>query len=187
MSIKNTQTEKNLLKAFAGESQARNRYTYYAEQARKEGFMRIAAQFEETANQEKEHAKRFFSFLEGGNVEIAASFPAGKVMSTLENLQAAASGEHEEHSMLYPAFATTARQEGFEAIAKLFEFVSNAEKQHEQQFLNFAESVKANTVFSKSVRVKWRCLNCGYTHESTDAPKACPACAQPQAFFEVLE
>lgn len=186
MSLKGTQTEKNLLKAFAGESQARNRYTYYASQARKEGLMRIAAQFEETANQEKEHAKRFFSFLEGGDVEISASFPAGKIGTTLENLQAAACGEHEEYSALYPAFAQTARQEGFEAVAKLFDFISIAEKQHEKQFLHFAENVKNNRVFNSDVKVTWRCLNCGYTHEGADAPKACPACAHSQAYFEVL-
>lgn len=187
MSIKNTQTEKNLLKAFAGESQARNRYTYYAGQARKEGLMQIAAQFEETANQEKEHAKRFFSFLEGGEVEITASFPAGKILNTLENLEAAASGEHEEHSMLYPSFAKTAHEEGFEEIAKLFEFVAIAEKQHERQFLNFAKNVKNNNVFSRDNKVTWRCLNCGYIHEDTDAPTACPACAHPQAYFEILK
>lgn len=186
MSLKGTQTEKNLLKAFAGESQARNRYTYYAGQARKEGLMRIAAQFEETANQEKEHAKRFFSFLEGGDVEISASFPAGKIGTTLENLQAAACGEHEEYSVLYPSFAQTARQEGFEAVAKLFDSISIAEKQHEKQFLHFAENVKNNRVFNSEVKVTWRCLNCGYTHEGVDAPKACPACAHAQAYFEAL-
>lgn len=186
MSLKGTQTEKNLLQAFAGESQARNRYTYYANQARKEGLMRVAVQFEETANQEKEHAKRFFSFLEGGNVEITASFPAGKIASTFENLQAAAIGEHEEHSVLYPSFAQTARDEGFEAIAKVFEFISIAEKQHERQFLDFADSIKNNRVFEKDGKVTWHCLNCGYVHEGVDAPKACPACAHPQGFFEVL-
>lgn len=185
-SLKGTQTEKNLLKAFAGESQARNRYTYYADQAKKEGLMRVAAQFEETAAQEKEHAKRFFSFLEGGEVEITASFPAGKVVNTLENLQAAVLGEHEEHSALYPSFAQTARQEGFEAIAKLFEFISIAEKQHEKQFFAFAENLKNDTMFKRDTKVTWRCLNCGYTHESVEAPKACPACTHSQAFFEVL-
>ena len=186
MSIKGTQTEKNLLKAFAGESQARNRYTYFASQARKEGLMQIALQFEETANQEKEHAKRFFSYLEGGMVEITASFPAGKIENTLENLQASAAGENEEHSKLYPAFAQTAREEGFEAIAKLFEFVSNAEKQHERQFLNFAETLKNNSMFTREITVTWRCLNCGYTYEGKIAPSVCPACKHPQAFFEVL-
>lgn len=186
MSLKGTVTEKNLMKAFAGESQARNRYTYFAGQARKEGMMQIAAQFEETANQEKEHAKRFFSLLEGGEVEITAAFPAGKIGTTLENLQAAACGEHEEHSVLYPAFAQTARQEGVEEVAKLFESVTVAEKQHEKQFLRFAESVKNNLVFSRETEVTWRCLNCGYTHDGVEAPKSCPACAHSQAYFEVL-
>ena len=184
MLLKGTQTEKNLLKAFAGESQARNRYTYYAGQARKEGLIRIACQFEETANQEKEHAKRFFSFLEGGSVEISAAFPAGKIGTTLENLQAAAAGEHEEYSALYPSFAQTARQEGFEIVAKLFESVSIAEKQHEKQFLNFADNVKNNLVFNSNTKATWRCLNCGYIHEGVEAPQVCPACAHAQAFFE---
>lgn len=186
MSIKGTQTEKNLMKAFAGESQARNRYTYYASQAKKEGLMQIAAQFEETADQEKEHAKRFFSFLnDSGVIEITASFPTTKG-DTLTNLQAAASGENEEHSVLYPAFAQTAREEGFEAIAKLFEFISIAEKQHEKQFLHFADNIKSNKVFAREAKVTWRCLNCGYVHESLSAPQACPACAHPQAYFGVL-
>lgn len=184
--IKNTNTEKNLLHAFAGESQARNRYTYYAGQARREGFMQIAAKFEEIASQEKEHAKRFFLFLEGGEAEISVSFPAGKIANTLENLQAAASGEHEEYSVLYPSFAQNARKEGFEEIAKLFELISIAEKQHESQFVVFAENIKNGHIFSRPVKVIWRCLNCGYTHEDFIAPKNCPACLHPQAFFEVL-
>lgn len=185
MVVKGTQTEQNLLKAFAGESQARNRYTYFAGQARKEGFVRIAVQFEETANQEKEHAKRFFSFLEGGDVEIVAMYPAGKIATTLENLRSAANGEHEEYSALYPSFAKIAREEGFEAIAKVFEFVSVAEKQHERQFLNFAADVENNRVFKKDTLVTWHCLNCGYVHEGLEAPKACPACAHPQSYFGV--
>ncbi|MEI8055084.1 MAG: rubrerythrin family protein [bacterium] len=184
--IKNTNTEKNLLHAFAGESQARNRYTYYAGQARREGFVQIAAKFEEIASQEKEHAKRFFSFLEGGEVEISVSFPAGKIASTLENLQAAANGEHEEYSVLYPSFAQIARKEGFEEIVKLFELISIAEKQHESQFVVFAENIKNGHIFSRPVKVIWHCLNCGYTHEDFIAPKNCPACLHPQAFFEVL-
>ena len=185
MHLKGSQTEKNLLKAFAGESQARNRYTYFAGQARKEGMIRIALQFEETANQEREHAKRFFSLLEGGSVEITASFPAGRIATTLENLQAAAAGEHEEYSTLYPSFAQVAQAEGFAEAAKLFEMVSVAEKQHERQFLNFADRVKNNLVFKSNAKVTWRCLNCGYIHEGTEAPHRCPACLHAQAFFEL--
>lgn len=186
-SIKNTQTEKNLLKAFAGESQARNRYTYYAGQARKEGLMKVAAQFEETANQEKEHAKRFFSFLEGGMVEISASFPAGKILSTMDNLKAAAHGENEEYTDLYPLFAKTARDEGFEAVAKLFESIAVAEKQHEHQFLVLLDLIQKGQMFKRVTETKWRCLNCGFTHEGLEAPIACPACAHPQAFFETIK
>lgn len=186
MSIKGTETEKNLLKSFAGESQARNRYTFFSSKARDEGFMEIAALFEEIANQEKEHGKRFFSFLEGRRVEITASFPAAKIGTTLENLQAAAAGEHEEYSELYPTFAKVARAEGFEEIAKLFEAVSIAERHHEQRFLQFAETIKDNQVFKRNVKVKWCCLNCGYVHEGVEAPESCPSCAHPQAYFMVL-
>ena len=186
MSIKGTQTEKNLLKSFAGESQARNRYTYFASKARKEGFVRIAMQFEETANQEKEHAKRFFSFLEGGMMEITAEYPAGIVGSTLENLKAAAMGENEEHSKLYPGFAKVAREEGFEEIAQLFEAVSVAEVQHEKQFLSFAKTLENGQTFKRDVEVTWRCLNCGYPYKGVEAPASCPACKHPQAYFEVL-
>ena len=185
-SIKGTRTEKNLLTAFAGESQARNRYTYFAGQARKEGFIQIADIFAETANQEKEHAKRFFSFLEGGEVKVEWPFPAGVIGSTAENLRAAAGGEHEEWSALYPGFAKTARQEGLETIAQLFEAVSVAERQHEKRYLGLLANVKAGTVFKRKEKVVWRCRNCGYLHEGTEAPALCPACAHPQAHFELL-
>jgi rubrerythrin len=185
-SIKGTETEKNLLAAFAGESQARNRYTYFASKAKKEGFVQIADVFEETANQEKEHAKRFFSFLEGGAVEIQAAYPAGVVGTTLENLKAAAAGEHEEHTELYPGFAKVAREEGFEQVAVLFEKVSVAEKQHEKRYNDLAANVEAGRVFKRDESVVWRCRNCGYLHEGTEAPEVCPACAHPQAHFELL-
>lgn len=185
-SIKNTETEKNLLKAFAGESQARNRYTYFAGVARKEGYVQIADIFEETATQEKEHAKRFFKFLEGGTPEITVSYPAGVIGNTAENLKASAGGEHEEWSDLYPVFAATARKEGFEAVAMVFEKISIAEKQHEKRFLGFLKNVEEGTVFKKNEKTVWRCRNCGFVHEGTDALQACPACAHPQAHFEVL-
>jgi len=185
-SVKGTQTEKNLLGAFAGESQARNRYTYFSSQARKEGFIQIADIFAETADQEKEHAKRFFSFLEGGDVEIQAAFPAGIIGTTAQNLKAAAGGEHHEWSSLYPGFAKVARQEGFEPIANLFEAVSVAEKQHEKRYLGLLANVEAGTVFKKANRVVWRCRNCGYLHEGPEAPALCPSCDHPQAHFELL-
>ncbi len=184
--IKGTATEKNLLKAFAGESQARNRYTYFASVAKKEGYVQIADIFEETANQEKEHAKRFFSFLEGGMTEITAMYPAGITGTTAENLKAAAGGEHEEWTDLYPGFAQVAREEGFEAVAKLFEFVCVAEKQHEKRYLGLLKNLENSTVFKKDKSVVWRCRNCGYLHEGDTAPGACPACAHPQAYFELL-
>jgi rubrerythrin len=186
MSIKGTKTEKNLLKSFAGESQARNRYTYFASKAKKEGYVQIASIFEETANQEKEHAKRFFKFLEGGMVEIQAMYPAGTIGSTLENLTEAANGEHEEWAELYPAFAATAREEGFEEVAKVFEAVSIAEKQHEKRYADLKKNIEGGTVFQKSGAVVWRCRNCGYIHEGNQAETVCPACAHPQAHFEVL-
>jgi len=185
-SLKGTQTEKHLLMAFAGESQARNRYTYAAGKARKEGFVQIADIFEETANQEKEHAKRFFKFLEGGELEITAAFPAGTIGTTAENLTAAAEGEHYEHTEMYPGFAKIAREEGFEAVAMVFEAVAVAEKQHEKRFNGLLDNVKAGTVFKKETSVVWRCRNCGYIHEGAEAPQACPACAHPQAHFELL-
>ena len=184
--LKGTQTEKNLLTAFAGESQARNRYSYFASKAKKEGYVQIAQVFEETANQEKEHAKRFFKFLEGGEVEITGAFPAGVIGTTLENLKEAAAGEHYEQSEMYPGFAKTAREEGFEAVAMVFEAVSVAERQHEKRYVELAENVEKDKVFKKGETVKWRCINCGYVHEGEEAPLACPACAHPQAYFELL-
>ncbi len=186
MELKGSRTEKNLTTAFAGESQARNRYTYFASQARKEGYVQIALIFEETANQEKEHANRFFSFLKGGEAEVTASFPAGVVGTTAENLKAAAGGEHCEWTEMYPGFAKAARGEGFEAVARVFEAISVAEKQHEKRYLGLLANVTGGTVFKKPKPVVWRCINCGYLHEGEDAPKACPACAHPQSFYEVL-
>lgn len=186
MDLKGSQTEKNLLIAFAGESQARNRYNYAASAARKEGFVQIADIFEETANQEKEHAKRFFKFLKGGDVEITAAYPAGVIGNTAENLKAAADGEHHEWSSMYPEFAQIARQEGFDSIANVFDAVSVAEKQHEKRYRDLLANVEAGTVFMKDKKVVWRCINCGYLHEGEEAPKSCPACAHPQAHFELL-
>ena len=184
--IRGTKTEKNLLAAFAGESQARNRYTYFAGKAKKEGYEQIAFIFEETANQEKEHAKRFFNFLEGGEAEIIASFPAGKIGTTLENLKAAAAGEKHEHTNLYPSFAKTAREEGFDAIAVVFEKISVAEKQHEKRYRDLAVNIEAGRVFKRKEKTVWRCRNCGYLHEGNNAPDLCPACAHPKAHFELL-
>jgi len=184
--IKGSETEKNLLKSFAGESQARNRYTYFSSKARKEGLVQIANIFEETANQEKEHAKRFFSQLEGGDLVIEAAFPAGIIAGTVENLKAAAAGEHYEWTELYPGFAKIARQEGFENAAKIWEAVSNAEKQHEKRYLGLMKNVQSSKVFRKDSPVVWRCLNCGYLHEGLDAPESCPSCAHPKGYFEVL-
>lgn len=184
-SLKGTKTEQNLLKAFAGESQARNRYTYFASVAKKEGYEQIAAIFEETANQEKEHAKRFFKFLEGGMVEITASFPAGIIGKTAENLAAAAAGENEEWSALYPEFAQIAREEGFEKIADAFEKIATVEYQHEKRYRELLANVENGTVFKKDQKVFWQCRNCGYVHEGETAPDVCPACVHPQAYFEV--
>ena len=186
MDFKGSRTERNLLVAFAGESQARNRYTYFASKARKEGFVAIAMAFEETADQEKEHAKRFFNLLQGGDVEVIAAFPAGVVGTTAENLRAAADGEHHEWSSMYPEFARTAREEGFAAAALILEAISVAEKNHERRYLKLLADVEAGQVFQKDQPVQWRCLNCGYVHEGAQAPGACPACAHPQAYFEVL-
>jgi rubrerythrin len=185
-SLKGTRTEKNLLTAFAGESQARNRYTYFASKAKKEGFVQIADIFEETANQEKEHAKRFFKFLEGGEVEIQGAFPAGVIGSTAENLKEAAGGEHHEWESMYPEFAAIAKEEGFKLISKVFEAVAVAEKQHEKRYLGLLANVEAGTVFKKKEKVVWRCRNCGYLHEGEQAPVECLACAHPQAHFELL-
>ncbi len=186
MKLGGTQTEKNILTAFAGESQARNRYTYFASQARKEGFEQIGWIFEETANQEKEHAKRLFKLLEGSEVTIHAAFPAGVIAKTSENLKAAAGGEHYEWQEMYPTFGKVAREEGREDIAKIFESIAVAEKQHEKRYLALLANVDAGMVFRKTKPVVWRCRNCGYLHEGIEAPKACPACAHPQAHFEVL-
>jgi len=185
-SVKGTQTEKNLLKSFAGESQARNRYTYFAGVARKDGFVQIADIFEETASQEKEHAKRFFKFLEGGDLEITACFPAGKTGTTAENLLAAANGEHEEYTLLYPAFAAVAMEEGFVDIAAVWTAISVAEKQHEKRYRDLLANIEADRVFKRDQPVAWRCRNCGYLHTADAAPDCCPACVHPKAHFELL-
>lgn len=184
-SVKGTQTEKNLCISFAGESQARMRYTYFASQAKKDGFEQISAIFLETAEQEKEHAKRMFKFLEGGMVEITASYPAGVIGATLENLKAAAAGENEEWTTDYPKFADIAEAEGFPAIAKMYREIAVAEKAHEERYLAFVKNIEANTVFEKEETVVWQCRNCGYIFEGKTAPQNCPACLHPQAYFEV--
>ena len=186
MDLKGSKTEKNLLTAFAGESQARNRYTYFASQAKKEGLVQISHIFEETANQEKEHAKRLFKLLEGGEVEITGSFPAGVIGSTLENLKEAAAGENYEHTDMYPGFAEVARGEGFDAIASVFESIAVAEKQHEKRYLDLAANIEADRVFKRDTEVVWRCRNCGYLDKGKEAPESCPACDHPQAHFELL-
>lgn len=186
MGLKGTQTEKNLLTAFAGESQARNRYTYFASAAKKEGYVQISKIFEETASQEKEHAKRFFKFLEGGMAEVHGTFPAGRIGTTVENLTEAAAGEKDEWSEMYPGFATIAREEGFEEIAKVFEAVSVAEKQHEKRYNDLKANIEAGRVFTRAESVTWRCLNCGYLHTGMEAPEKCAACNHPRAFFELL-
>ena len=185
-SLKGTQTEKNLLTAFAGESQARNRYTYFASQAKKDGYVEMQKAFEEIANQEKEHAKRLFKFLEGGAVEITATFPAGVIGSTLDNLKAAAAGENEEHSDMYPTFARIADEEGFPVIAAVMRNIAVAEQHHEQRFLAFAAAIEAGTVFKSDKPRVWRCQNCGYVHEGLEAPESCPACAHPREYFQAL-
>ena len=185
-SIKGSQTEKNLLISFAGESQARNRYTFFASQAKKDGLVQISDIFLETANQEKEHAERFFKYLEGGELEITMSFPAGVIGTTFENLLAAAEGEEYEWSVMYPAFAETAREEGFDEIALTFDSIIIAEKQHDRRYKALAENIKEGRVFKRNGTVTWRCRNCGYLHEAPDAPELCPACKHPQAHFELL-
>jgi rubrerythrin len=185
-SIKGTQTEQNVITAFAGESQARNRYTYFSSKARKEGYVQIAEVFAETADQEKEHAKRFFKLLEGGEAKVAAMFPAGVVGSTLENLKEAAAGELCEWSDMYPTFANTAREDGLSNVAAIFEAIAVAEKQHEKRYKELAANVEAGRVFKRDTAVKWRCRNCGYVHEGPEAVNTCPACAHPQAHFELL-
>ncbi|MFP4015460.1 MAG: rubrerythrin [Halanaerobiales bacterium] len=185
--LKGTKTEANLLKAFAGESQARNRYTYFASVANKEGYKQIEAIFLETARNEKEHAKRFFKFLEGGMVEITASYPAGVIGTTEENLEASAEGEHEEYSDLYPEFARIAEEEGFPAVAAVFQKIAEVEVEHEKRFLKLLTNLREGKVFKREEVVRWKCDNCGYVHEGTEAPKKCPACVHPQKYFELKE
>jgi len=185
-SLKGTKTEINLLTAFAGESQARNRYTYYATKAKKDGYVQIAAIFEETADQEREHAKRLFKFLEGGELEITAAFPAGIIGTTAENLEGSAGGENHEWTEMYPGFAEIAWDEGFDEIASAFESIAVAEKQHERRFLGLLGNIRNGTVFKKEKPVVWRCMNCGYIFEGTDAPPKCPACDHPQKYFEMI-
>jgi rubrerythrin len=185
-SLKGTKTEKNLLTAFAGESQARNRYNYFASQAKKEGYEQISAIFTETADNEKEHAKRFFKFLEGGMVEINAEFPAGVIGNTSENLKEAAGGENYEWTTMYPGFAKIADEEGFAEIASVFRAVAIAEKQHEKRYLALKENITKKRIFKRDTVIKWRCRNCGYIHEGKEAPDKCPACAHPRAHFELL-
>jgi rubrerythrin len=186
-SLKGTKTEQNLLKAFAGESQARNRYEFFATQAKKEGFEQITAIFQETANQEKSHAKRFFSFLEGGMTEIAASYPAGKIGTTKENLKAAAEGENEEWTILYPMFAETAREEGFPEVATVFKMIAKVETEHERRYLKLLQNISEDRVFMKHGKVWWKCLNCGYVYESEKAMEICPACQHPKSFMQLRE
>ncbi len=186
-SIKGTRTEQNLLKSFAGESQARSRYTFFASVAKKEGYEQIAGVFMETAEQEKEHAKRFFKFLEGGMVEITASFPAGVIGTTAENLAAAAAGENEEWGELYPTFADIAEEEGFKQIAVVFRMIAKVEAEHEKRYRKLLQNVTENKVFEKDGVIYWQCRNCGYVHEGKSAPVTCPACAHPQAFFEPMK
>lgn len=190
MNLKGSETEKNLLKSFAGESQARNRYTYFASVAKKEGYEQISAIFTETADNEKEHAKIFFKYLEksrGLPVEITASYPAGKIGTTKENLLAAANGEHEEWGELYPQFEETAKKEGFKEIAESFKEIGEVEEQHEKRYRKLLKNIEEKKVFKKEKVVKWKCRNCGYVHEGKDAPNLCPACKHPQAHYEVLE
>lgn len=184
--LKGTQTEKNILTAFSGESQARNRYTYFASQAKKDGYVQISEIFSETADQEKEHAKRLFKLLEGGEVEVAAAFPAGVIGTTLDNLKEAAGGENYEYTEMYPGFAKVAVEEGFEEIAEIFKAIAVAEKQHEKRYLALASNIEKNIVFKREQSVVWRCSNCGYLHEGSEAPDECPACAHDKAHFELL-
>ena len=185
MELKGSQTEKNLLGAFAGESQARNRYNYFASKAKKEGYEQIAAIFEETANQEKEHAKREFKFLEGGEVEITAAFPAGVIGTTVENLKEAAAGEHYETTEMYPGFSEVADKEGFSEIAEVFRNIAIAEKHHKERYLALAKNITDGTVFKRDKPIRWVCRNCGYVHEGLEAPDLCPACAHPQNYYEI--
>lgn len=184
--LKNSQTEKNLLKAFAGESQARNRYTYFSSQAKKEGYEQIAWLFADTADNEKEHAKRFFTFLEGGDLEVTATFPTGPIGTTAENLKAAAAGEHLEWGTLYPDFAEVADREGFPEIAAVFRMIAIAETGHEKRYIALLKNIEEGRVFKRDAPMKWRCRNCGYMHEGKEAPEACPACAHPQSYYELI-
>jgi len=184
--LKGTKTEQNLLKAFAGESQARNRYTYFASQARKEGYEQIAALFEETAENEKEHAKVFFKHLQGGDVEITATYPAGKIGTTKENLLAAAEGEKMEWGTLYPDFATTAEQEGFPEVARSFASIAKVEAAHEKRYRTLLHNVENGLVFKREKKVQWKCRNCGYIYEGPEPPKICPACQHPQSYYELF-
>lgn len=185
MSIKGTKTEKNLLKSFAGESQARMRYTYFAKQAKKDGYEKVRVIFEETANQEKEHAKRMFKFLEGGMVEITAMYPAGKIGTTVENLREAASGENEEWTELYPEFAKVAEEEGFKKIATAFKLIAKVEADHEKRYRKLLENIEQGKVFEREEKVRWVCRKCGHVHESKKALKNCPVCEHPEAYFEI--
>ncbi|HKM92257.1 MAG TPA: rubrerythrin family protein [Prolixibacteraceae bacterium] len=184
-SIKGTKTEQNLLKAFAGESQARNRYTYFAKVAKKEGLEQMSAIFMETAENEMEHAKSFFKFLEGGMVEITASYPAGIIGTTLENLEAAADGENEEWTELYPEFARIAEEEGFKQIAMVFKQIAKVEKHHEERYRKLYDNLESGKVFKRDGKVIWKCRNCGFIHEGSVAPQKCPACDHPQSYFEI--
>jgi rubrerythrin len=185
-SLKGTRTEKNILTAFAGESQARNRYTFFAKKAREEGYEQIAAIFLETAENEREHAKRLFGFLEGGEVEIQASFPAGVIGSTVDNLKAAADGEHYENTIMYPEFAKVAEEEGFPVIAAVMRAIAVAEKQHERRFLALRDNILQGKVFKRDTVVKWKCRECGYVHEGTEPPEVCPACGHSKNYYELL-
>lgn len=185
MELKGTTTEKNLLTAFAGESQARNRYSYFASVAKKEGYEQIAAIFLETADNEKEHAKRLFKFFTGGEVEITASFPAGIIGTTLENLESAAAGENHEYTVMYPEFAETAEAEGFPEIAEVLRAIAKAEVAHEDRYLKLLENIQEGKVFHRDEKVVWKCANCGYLHEGTDAPDVCPACDHPKSHYEL--
>jgi len=185
--LKGTETEKNLLKAFAGESQARMRYDYFSKQAKKEGLEQISAIFTETALNEKEHAKRFFKSLEGRPVEITAVYPAGKIGTTLENLKAAAEGENEEWTELYPEFAKVAKKEGFVEIAIAFEMIAKVEKAHEERYKKLYSNLESGKVFKRNNKIIWKCINCGYLHEGTSAPNKCPACLHPQSYFQIKE
>lgn len=186
-SIKGTVTEQNLLKSFAGESQARGRYTMFAKQAKKEGYVQIERLFLETADNERVHAERFFSFLEGGVVEITASYPAGIVETTLENLKAAAAGENEEYTELYPEFAKIAKEEGFKEIAVAYLMIAKVEEEHEKRYLKLAENIENGIVFKKDKKVRWKCSKCGYVHEGENAPEICPACLHPKGYYEIKE